>query len=293
MRVVFIGCVQFSRDTLAAVLEAGGEVAGIVTRESSGFNSDFSSLRPIAEEHGIPLFIAEGNDQDKMTGWIRGLDPHVIFCFGWSYLLKKELLTLPPMGVVGYHPAELPKNRGRHPIVWALALGLERTGSTFFFMDEGADSGDILDQQIVPVEYQDDAFSLYSRLTRTAIGQIHRFVPLLRDGKHAPVRQDQSKANYWRKRGIDDGKIDWRMSSSGIYNLVRALTAPYVGAHCAHKGGNVKIWGVVEVDGVDQNHEPGKVLESGNGVIVVKCGTGAVKIVKHEFPELPAKGEYL
>ena len=51
------------------------------------------------------------------------------------------------MGILGYHPSLLPFNRGRHPIIWALALGLKETGSTFFFMDENADTGDIVSQK--------------------------------------------------------------------------------------------------------------------------------------------------
>jgi len=59
----------------------------------------------------------------------------------------KESLDLPHLGVIDFHPAALPANRGRHPIIWALVLGLQETASTFFFMDEGADSGDIISQE--------------------------------------------------------------------------------------------------------------------------------------------------
>ena len=74
------------------------------------------------------------------------MKPDIIFCFGWSSLIKSEVLNLTKLGVVGYHPAMLPNNRGRHPLIWAKILGLTQTGSTYFFMDEGADTGDILDQ---------------------------------------------------------------------------------------------------------------------------------------------------
>ena len=87
------------------------------------------------------------------------------------------MLTLPSLGLVGYHPALLPQNRGRHPIIWALALGLEETGSTFFFMDEGADTGDILSQRRVPITPEDDAGTLYDKLTTTALDQINAFCP--------------------------------------------------------------------------------------------------------------------
>lgn len=71
--------------------------------------------------------------------WIKALSPDILLCFGWSSLLKEELLRIAPMGVLGYHPAELPYNKGRHPLIWAKVLGLEETASTFFFMDQTAD----------------------------------------------------------------------------------------------------------------------------------------------------------
>ena len=53
--------------------------------------------------------------------------------------------------------------------------------------------------------------------------------------------QDNKKANYWR-RGEIDGKIDWRMSSKNIYNLIRSLSKPYVGAHFEYENKKIKVW---------------------------------------------------
>ena len=68
------------------------------------------------------------------------MNPDVIFCFGWSRLLKKRLLTIPKHGVVGFHPAELPMNRGKTSIDLGLSFRFKKTASTFFIMDEGADT---------------------------------------------------------------------------------------------------------------------------------------------------------
>ena len=68
------------------------------------------------------------------------------------------------MGVIGYHPAALPKNRGRHPLIWALVLGLKKTASSFFIMDERADSGDVISQEEIIINDDDDASSLYAKM---------------------------------------------------------------------------------------------------------------------------------
>jgi methionyl-tRNA formyltransferase len=301
MKIIVIGCVRFSHQALKQLLSMKNsaiEVIGVITRRQSKINSDFCSLEPLANANNIPCFVAEGNDQLPMARWLEEKSPDVIYCLGWSYLLKKEILNIPKLGVIGYHPAALPQNRGRHPIIWALALGLKQTASTFFLMDEGADSGDIISQRFVTIENTDDAGTLYQKLTDIALEQITEFTKQLATGTLTKYPQNHLHANYWRKRSVKDGEIDWRMSAEGIYNLVRALTHPYVGAHCMYKNEEVKIWKVQIVEDSTftsniNNLEPGKVLKSDGTTIVVKCGDGAVQLIDHEFNDLPEEGSYL
>lgn len=295
MKIVFIGCVEFSHSILQHLLSLGPhvDVVGVVTRKKSSLNADFRSLEDIAVAAQIPCFLAEGNNQTDIVDWMKELDPDIVYCFGWSYLLGLQILQVPRLGVVGYHPAALPQNRGRHPIIWALALGLSETASTFFFMNEGADSGDILNQIFVSIDPADDAAGLYIKLTAIAKNQVAEFTLQLAMGNYPRLTQDHSKANYWRKRNKTDGLIDWRMSAVSIYNLVRSLTKPYPGAHCIHNGVEFKIWKTEQaIDGFE-NIEPGKVLEIVDREIIVKCGEGVLKLISHDFTDLPKEGSYL
>lgn len=294
MRIVFMGCVQFSLEILEHLLKIKeAEIVGIVTRRKSSFNSDFSSLGPLATTCNIPCYYADKTNQLDMAEWIKKLSPDTIYCFGWSFLLKKAVIDIPSIGVIGYHPAALPANRGRHPIIWALALGLNETASTFFFIDEGADTGDILSQVFVSIEKKDDALSLYRKLSSVALLQVNEFTKSLANNICVRVPQDQTGANYWRKRNREDGKIDWRMPAMGVYNLVRALTRPYVGAHCIYKGKEIKIWKTEIINANYGNIEPGKILELDGRSLHVKCGQGELRLVEHEFEVLPKVGEYL
>ncbi len=295
MRIVFIGCVQFSYSLFKELINNKEiEVVGVVTKQSSSFNADFKSLRPLAIEQGIPCYIEKGNNQAEIVSWLKDLNPDVIYCFGWPYLLKKEIIECPCLGVIGYHPTALPFNRGRHPIIWTLVLGLTESASTFFFMDEGADSGDILHQELIKIQKDDDAAAIYEKLLIKAKRQMRSFTKQLANGNYIRTPQDNSKANYWRKRSKEDGKIDWRMSAVSIYNLVRALTKPYIGAHCDYKGSEIKIWKAEQVQlSLYSNIEPGRILASENDMVIVKCGDAAIRIITHDFSELPQVGEYL
>lgn len=294
MRVAFIGCVEMSELLLQVVLKHPvTEVVGVVTRDRSPINADLRTLQPLADAHDLSCFVVEGNNQAAMVAWLRDREPDVVCCFGWSYLLGPDVLALAPKGVVGYHPTLLPVNRGRHPIVWAIALGLDETGSTFFAMDEGADTGDILHQELVPIAPDETARTLYDKLADVAASQLSELLAALADGTVEPREQNHTQANSWRRRSDEDGRIDWRMSAGAIYRLVRALTQPYVGAHVDRDGTDQKVWAVEVMGAAPANLEPGKVLAVQADLVTVKVDDGAVRLVDHELDPIPAEGDYL
>ena len=111
MRVVFIGSVLFSYMALEKLLAMQVNIVGVCTKKSNAFNSDYKDLTPLCEKHHLPYQLVDDINGRQNLLWIKNLRPDIIFCFGWSSLLKPDLLNLSPMGVVGYHPAKLPQNR--------------------------------------------------------------------------------------------------------------------------------------------------------------------------------------
>jgi methionyl-tRNA formyltransferase len=295
MRIAYIGSVIFSAKALEKLISIKADVVGVVTKNESAFNSDFFDLSSIAQSNNIPFHYTTNINSSETVNWMKELNPDVVFCFGWSNLIKKEVLDISRLGVIGYHPTLLPHNKGRHPLIWAKVLGLEKSGSTFFFMDEGADTGDILSQREFRINLEDDANVLYNKLIENALIQIEDFHAQLENGNYPRIKQDITKGNTWRKRGKKDGIIDFRLNSLVICNMVRALTKPYIGAHVEYNGADVKIWGV-ELSYYDCNHnniEPGKVLSIIDNKIEVKTGDSSIWLVNHEFTELPQIGTYI
>ncbi len=291
MRIVFIGSVLFSEKALLKLIELKANIVGVITKEKSLYNSDFVDLSSISKEHNIPCKLVKDINHENNIKWINELKPDILFCFGWSSLIKSELLNLTKLGVVGYHPAMLPNNRGRHPLIWAKVLGLQKTGSTYFFMDEGADTGDILDQLSFEISIIDDINDIYNNMTKVALKQIEFFYPKLINGTFERIKQID-EGNSWRKRNKLDGLIDFRMSTSSIVNLIRALTKPFPGAYCEVNGNEYKIWKCEPSSFTLNNIEPGKVLSISNNIIEIKTGDGSIRLTEHELPTL-TKGEYL
>lgn len=293
MRILLIGAVAFSAHAFRELMVMRANVVGVCTLKESAVNSDHEDLTPIAKEFGIPVrYTPEINDSDSLA-WIRELRPDIIFCFGWSRLLRTRLLSLPPMGVVGFHPTALPANRGRHPLIWALVLGLKETASTFFFMNNEADAGDLLCQVNVPINSADNASSLYQRVTNIAMEQLREMVPRLAAGEIQRIPQDHKLANVWRKRGVEDGIIDWRMTAQCIHDLVRGLTRPYIGAHFDYGRKQIKVWETTVEYDVPNNLEPGKVLAVDDYSVLIKTGHGAIRLVDFNPTIQVMPGDYL
>ncbi|MEL7798450.1 formyltransferase family protein [Idiomarina loihiensis] len=279
MKIGLIGCVQSSENALKTLLTIPNvQVAAVVTRKSSQFNNDFCDLSSICEDENISYHYENPKEKELSTEFLKKFDLDVIYCIGWSYLLDEELFSMPPLGVIGFHPAKLPQNRGRHPIIWALALGLSETASTFFKIDNGVDSGPILSQEVINIERNDDANSLYDKVMRVAEKQIVEFTAALAEGKAEFIEQDEVEATYWRKRSRKDGFIDFRMSAEAIYNLVRALAPPYPCAEFLYSDVYYKVPKSELINsGYPKNIEPGRVLKVSEKDLLVKTeGEGAI-----------------
>lgn len=288
MRIVFVGTVDFSRHCLQQVLDCGGDVVSVLTlaKEDASFHADYADLSEVSRRYGVPVRnIKDINDSGNIE-WLLSLKPDVIFVFGWSQLISKRILAIPSLGCIGTHPALLPRNRGRHPIIWALVEGLEESGLTFFYLDEGADSGDILWQKSFSIGLEDDAGSIYEKVKALAGDAIKEFLPRMEKGMTPRIPQDHSQATYWRKRTEKDGEINWTAPTMRTYNLIRALTHPYIGAHTYLDGRKIRLWHArlpreplrAEV----KNLQPGTIFAMTGSKFKVKTGDAYLRIFEYE-----------
>jgi methionyl-tRNA formyltransferase len=296
-RVLFVGTVQSSKTAFESLLKIHEvEICAVITKKKSAFNSDHFDISSLAEPHNIPFKYVKDINAPHIVEWIKTFEPDIIFVSGWSQLLHKEVLAVPMKGAIGYHPALLPYNRGRHPLIWAVELGLEKTGSTFFLLNEKADQGDILTQKEIPIDKRDTAYTLYQKMEESMTKQIPDFLPRYLKGELDPEMVDPEIGNIWRKRSRDDGLIDFRMTNDRIDALVRALTKPYPGAEIELKGQRYCVWRTeYSRFSVGNNIEPGKILnvDSKSKCVTIKSSDGAIDLVEHEIDPLPREGEYI
>ena len=135
MRILFVNLFIFSKNIFDEIRKSKNTIVGVIGKKNNKFNSDYFDMTKYAKKLNISGIYSSNINSKKTTSWIKK-NPNLIFCIGWNELIKKEILRIPSNGVIGYHPSDLPKNRGRHPIIWVISLGLNNIGSSFYFMDE-------------------------------------------------------------------------------------------------------------------------------------------------------------
>ena len=295
MKCILIGSVESSYEALKIISKSKLELTGVVTTKNKKINSDFHDLTPFRKKNDIDIFYSSKLNDSDLFSFIKRKKPEIIFCIGWSRLLNKSIIEIAKKGIIGFHPSDLPYNRGRHPIIWAIALGLKQTASSFFYIDTGVDTGKIINQKKIIIKKNDDAKKLYKKIITEFKKQLRFIISDIVKGNLSKGIKQQKKGNFWRKRNHLDSKIDWRMSAENIDKLVKSLTKPYIGSDFIYKNKEYKLWKtkVIKIRGIE-NIEHGKVVKiSSAGKPTIKCGQDCIEIT-NVHPKLNIKkGSYL
>ncbi len=245
MRVVFMGTPDFAVDALSALIQAGHDVAAVVTQpdkpKGRGKEMQMTPVKACAVAHGIPVFqpvkVKEPEAVDKLRGY--GADVFVVAAFG--QILSEEILTMPRYGCVNIHASLLPKYRGAAPIQWAIINGETTTGVTIMQMDRGIDTGDMLMKAEVPIAAGETADSLHDKLAQAGAKLIVEALPKIADGEIVPVKQNEEESCYAKMLQKSMSRIDWRQSAEKLDCTIRGLIS-WPGASCMYHGKTLKIW---------------------------------------------------
>ena len=286
MKIAFIGGVEFSHELLSATLSNGWDVSIVFSYEDSKekYYSDMASFSNLTKKYGIKHVQVDNINDSENVKLLKEINPDLILVMGWSQLLAKEIIKIPKLGVIGSHPTELPKYRGRAPIPWTIIKNLKESALTFFYIDEGVDDGDILDQRKFDISEKDDVTSIYYKMTKLGKEMLLDNLLILKDGKEIRKKQNQNEfIENWPKRTMEDGKINWNDSAEEIHNLVRATTHPYPGAFTKFKNQKLIIWKSEFLN--NTNSDPGMIKEVNNDNIIVGTGKGILKILKISYQD--------
>lgn len=237
LRIVFFGTPDFAVESLKRLVEGGYNIVGVVTmpdKEAGRGHKLFQSpVKLYAKEKGITLLQPERLKSEDFVNSLRALkaDLQIVIAFR---MLPEVVWNMPPMGTFNLHASLLPKYRGAAPINWAVMNGEKETGVTTFFLKHEIDTGDIIQQERIPISITDNVEVVHDKLMILGAQMVIETVDAILDGEVKPIPQEKL-AN----RGIaptpapkifkDTCKIDFSKAIMEVYNHIRGLS-PYPAA---------------------------------------------------------------
>ena len=274
MKLVFMGTPEFSRPALQALMDAGHEIACVYSQpprpKGRGLEVQKQPVHLLAEKLGIevrtPLSLKSAEEQQKFA--TLKTDAAVVVAYG--LLLPKPILEAPKFGCFNVHASLLPRWRGAAPIQRAIMAGDKQTGVSIMRMEEGLDTGPVIEVGTIPIAAQTTAASLHEEV---AVRGAKLMVQVLQNPSVHGTPQPVDGVTYAKKIDKAEAHINFAQSAEQVRNHIHGLS-PFPGAWCMINGARVKL---LHVEAVAGKAEVGTVL---NNQFIIACATNAIRATR-------------
>ncbi len=283
-KIIFMGSGQFAVPALESLVDSGEDVCLVVTQPpKSGGRGKRILKTPVhiaAERAGLDVFTPPKLDAGARDRFV-GLSPEFMVVVDYGKILRKKVFSIPRLGCVNVHASLLPSLRGASPVQHAILQGLEVTGVTTMFIDEGLDTGPVLLRREVMVRSGERYLELLSRLAEVGGELLIDTLRGVQSGEVKPVPQDDSLATYAPLIKKEDGRIDWSKEAVYIERMTRAFD-PWPSAWSVLREGIIKIFSARVLE-PESDSEPGVVKKVNSEGFTVGCGTGDLLVTEVQY----------
>lgn len=259
-RILFFGFSDVGYRSLELLLGRGCNVVGVFTHDTDPHESKwFEAPETLAADAGIPVFKPKSLRSPEWAETVRALSPDLILSLYYRSFIPPAIFSQARLGAYNMHGSYLPRYRGRAPLNWSIINGESYCGATLHVMEEGFDTGDIVDREKVEIGPDEYVGDIAPRVTKAAVAVLSRSLDSLLAGNPALERQDESLATYFGKRTPEDGRLDFSKTAREAYNLVRGVSRPFPGAFFDFGNRRFTVWRA-EVGGPSEGAAPGSVV---------------------------------
>lgn len=288
MRIVFMGSAEFACPTVEALLASRHELVCCVTQADRPRGRHLAvtacPVKIMAAGRGFPVMTPERVADSGVLSELDSYSPDIIVVAAYGQYLPGRLLSLPRVACVNIHPSLLPKYRGAAPIQWAVAGGDTVTGVTILHVAKKMDAGDIILQEIHPIDPDETAASLERKLAKFGAELLLRALGLLESGAASRTPQDEARATWARKLVKEDGRLDWSKPAEILRHHVRGFH-PWPGSFTEVDGKRLKILRTRVEEG---RGRAGEVLSMAEEGPLIACGESALRLLDVQPEGRPA-----
>ncbi|HQN65027.1 MAG TPA: methionyl-tRNA formyltransferase [Methylophilus sp.] len=283
MKIIFAGTPDFAVPALEALLDAGFEVAMVLTQPDRpagrGMKLQASPVKQLALLHNLYVFQPVSLKPAEVQAQIAAMQADVMIVAAYGLIIPTIVLKMPKLGCYNIHASLLPRWRGAAPIHRSLLAGDAETGVTIMEVVPALDAGAMVSKAVLPIRATDTTQTLHNALAEMGADLMVKAMHDLQVNGTLPAEpQDESLVTYAHKLEKSECPISWTKSATEISRQVRAFN-PFPVATACFKGETCRIWFATDHnERVDA--KPGEIVGLGASVHVA-CGQGVLQI--HEF----------
>ncbi len=273
-----MGTPHFACPTLEKLIaDPDFEIVAVYTREPQiagrGHKLTNTPIHQLALQHGLKVLTPKSLKNYEAQKEFADFKADAAVVVAYGLILPSEILESPKFGCINIHPSLLPKWRGAAPIQRPLMAGDTETGITIIKMDQGVDSGDIIFQEKFSLQGNETYGELTDKLSKIGAEILVKTLKVIRDGKAAFTKQDNSLASYAKKIDKSECEINWQNSAEEIERKIRALNGS-LGAFFWYKNEKIKIFSAEILDKNYEQKKPGEILDD---QLTIQCGKGTIR----------------
>lgn len=282
LKIVYMGTPDFSVGPLTKLNEKYNIIA-VVTQPDKEVGRKkeikFSPVKEYALENNIKIIQPEKIRKEYQE--ILNLNPDIIITCAYGQIIPKEILEFPKYGCINIHASLLPKLRGGAPIHKAIINGYDKTGVTIMYMDEKMDSGDIIYQEEIKIEEDDNAGTLFDKLSKLGSNMIIEVLPDIINNTNKRIKQNEEEVTYAYNITREEEKIDFNKTTKDVYNQIRGLY-PWPVGYAVFDNKKVKIY-ESKIGNSTKEGKIGEIINIYNDSIGIKTKDSEILITSLQF----------
>ena len=274
MRIILIGQAAFAEKTLDKLRDRGEEVLAVFCPPDR-VEGKFDPVKKRAVELDIPVYQHRSMKGTEVLEKFQELNADLAVLAFVTQIVPPPVFNAPTLGSICFHPSLLPKYRGGSAINWTLINGEKKTGISWFWVDEGIDTGPLLIQKEVEIGPEDTTGTLYfNKLFPLGIEAAGEAIDLIQAGNPPRIVQDESQANYDPLCRDEHSGIDWSQPAQAVFDHMRGCD-PQPGASTTWQGQKIRLYDC-SLQQTGGSATPGQVVAIGSGTVSIALNGGTV-----------------
>jgi methionyl-tRNA formyltransferase len=221
----------------------------------------------------FPMKFISANKYSQIKNELGNIETPYTLCIDW----KKDFFSNEKLSsqVFFSHPSLLPMYRGYGAITEQFLKGVVISGITFYEPSDKIDSGKIVFQEKIIIDYNDYPLDFFDKLADKAA----EFILKLNDLGIKAFEfksQNENDAFYLVRQRTRNSIIDFNRDAYSLYNHIRAYSKPFFGAFFNYKGEKIIVWKAYTEKWQGNYGNPGKVLRKNDNGIEISVGQGTI-----------------